>query len=343
MNPEISILILTHNQRCLLERCLDSVLNQIIDVPHEIIVYDDRSNDGTMEFVKQLSCSEQVIQKKNLIELKYIYRSVDEKPEGVIGWNRLMAYKQARGKYFVNVDADDFLIGTDLYQKEYEMLEKHPECSMVQTRLLKLNEGEDKDKTSIGYPYSPKLEDGALFSLEDVLRYELIGQHQTYMYRRRPKDDMVRLLGNSFEDYYITYYHLQFGPVVFLDIVGYVWVQYPTSSSHSPNSEERLADHVSMLLNFARLFENSRYLFLSTSVGKLRQKIKQVPCYPNLSDNRRKRWSTSKVFMNRFYSEKHHSARSWAKYCIIRLLLFMIGYVKLNSKLWLDLLYQMMV
>ena len=31
MNPIISILIITHNQRYLLERCLDSVLNQKID------------------------------------------------------------------------------------------------------------------------------------------------------------------------------------------------------------------------------------------------------------------------------------------------------------------------
>ena len=146
MNPEISILILTHNQRCLLERCLDSVLNQIIDVPHEIIVYDDRSNDGTMEFVKQLSCSEQVIQKKNLIELKYIYRSVDEKPEGVIGWNRLMAYKQARGKYFVNVDADDFLIGTDLYQKEYEMYR-----TKIVTKMREVAITDEDKKIAFGY------------------------------------------------------------------------------------------------------------------------------------------------------------------------------------------------
>ena len=47
MDPEISILIITHNQRRLLERCLDSVLNQIIDVPYEIIISDDGDDDGT--------------------------------------------------------------------------------------------------------------------------------------------------------------------------------------------------------------------------------------------------------------------------------------------------------
>lgn len=63
MNPIISILIITHNQRYLLERCLDSVLNQKIDVPYEIIVSDDGADDGTKDYVQQLCCSERVLGK----------------------------------------------------------------------------------------------------------------------------------------------------------------------------------------------------------------------------------------------------------------------------------------
>ena len=71
MNPEISILILTHNQKCLLERCLDSILSQIINVPYEIIISDDGIDDGTREFVQKLACSKRVISLFNLVELKY--------------------------------------------------------------------------------------------------------------------------------------------------------------------------------------------------------------------------------------------------------------------------------
>ena len=78
MNPEISILILTHNQKFLLERCLDSILSQIINVPYEIIISDDGIDDGTREFVQKLACSKRVISLFNLVELKYLYCDLDE-------------------------------------------------------------------------------------------------------------------------------------------------------------------------------------------------------------------------------------------------------------------------
>jgi glycosyltransferase involved in cell wall biosynthesis len=345
MNPEISILIITHNQRLLLERCLDSVLNQIINVPYEIIVSDDGVDDGTENFFKQLCCSERVTGKKNLIELKYVYCS-NERASGRIGWNRLTAYNQARGKYFVNVDADDFLIGTDLYQKEYEMLESHHECSMVQTRLLLLDDGDSIEKIKKGYPFSEKLENAAKFPLEDVIRFKLIGQHQTYMYRRRPQDDMVRLLGGNFDDYQITYYHLQFGPVVFLDMSGYVWVQYHYSSSHSLTNDEKMFFVGLLPLRLAMLgtaFENSKYILLSSGIGWFAYLIKIPPRYPELSENRRKEWSIDNAFLWRFFSEHHHSVSSWVRYVTIWLLLLVMKRRKVNSKFWLDVLYRAMV
>lgn len=342
LNPEISILIITHNQKILLERCLDSVLNQRIEVPYEIIVSDDGVDDGTKAFVQQLSCSERVRERKNLVELKYVY-CFNERSTGRIGRNRITAYKQACGKYFVDVDADDFLVGTDLYQKEYEMLESHPECSMVQTRLLLLDDGDGIEKIRKGYPFSEKLENGAKFSLEDVLRYGLRGQHQTYMYRRRPQDDMEQILGCRFDDINITYYHLQYGPVVFLDVRGYVWVQYSNSDSHSLNSDERMVAYGLIPLELARLFAKSRHVFLGIGVRKLRQTIKRAPQYPELSDNRRKRWSISEAFIYRFYSEYQHSFGSWLRYWLIWLLLLVMKRWKLDSRFWLELLYKAMV
>jgi glycosyltransferase involved in cell wall biosynthesis len=54
MQPVLSILVITHNQRDLLKRCLDSVLGQKLNVPFEVIVSDDRSDDGTAEFMADL-------------------------------------------------------------------------------------------------------------------------------------------------------------------------------------------------------------------------------------------------------------------------------------------------
>ena len=343
MDPEISILVLTHNQRCLLERCMESILKQIINVPYEIIVSDDGSNDGTMEYVRQLGRSGRAKGNRNLMELRYFYCNSDgcKSTTQRIGCNRLNAYKHARGKYFVNVDADDFLVGTDLYQKEFEILETHPECSMVQTRLLILDEGKNDDEITKGYPNSEKLENGAVFSLEDVLRYELRGQHQTYMYRRRPHDDMERLLGFGFDDIIITYYHLQFGSVVFLDLPGYVWVQYPNSDSRSFNVDDfktRL-----LPLNLGILFKESRYMFLGLGINKMWKTITTAPVYPKLSERTQYSYSHSKAFIYRFFSEKHHGVYSWSRYCLIWMTVRIMKHFKMESKAWLDFLYLLMV
>ena len=349
MTPEISILILTHNQKCLLERCLDSILSQIINVPYEIIISDDGIDDGTREFVQKLACSKRVISLFNLVELKYLYCDLDEsillKGGGRIGRNRLNAYMHAQGKYFVNVDADDFLVGTELYQKEYELLESHPECSMVQTRLLMLNEGEDIGKIYDGRPFSEKLINEAVFSLEDVLHYGLIGQHQTYMYRRRPQDDFARILGYGFDDINITYYHLQYGPVVFLDLAGYVWVQYPKSDSHSFGVDEQRIKYSLIPLSLAVRFKDSRDVILCAGVDvkHLLRKLIRSPKYPKLSDGYRKAMSMSKMFIMRFFSEKRHSFYSWSRYIICLVILLVMWLFRLKSKFWLDIMYRALV
>ncbi len=93
--PILSILVITHNQRDLLKRCLDSVLGQKLNVSFEVIVSDDRSEDGTAEYI--LDLQEQLKNGKrqisNLQELVYTRcNSNDCDPKNVserCGWNKL--------------------------------------------------------------------------------------------------------------------------------------------------------------------------------------------------------------------------------------------------------------
>ena len=336
-------MVVTYNQRVLLERCLDSILKQKITVPYEIIISDDRSTDGTEEFVKQLSQSPRVSKNKPLLGLNYVYCNTDDiSPVTTgqrIGWNRLTAYKHSRGKYFVNVDSDDFLIGTDLYQSEYEMLEAHPECTMVQTRTLVLDEGDNIDKIREWHPFSEKLVNGAVFSLEEVLQNGLRGQHQSYMYRRRSDDDVEEVLGCRFNDINITYYHLLFGPVVFLDTTGYVWMQYPNSDSHSMTSDDIKVSYGLIPLGLAMLFTDSQYVFLRYGVRQIWGTIATAPKYPDLSNRILKNYSSRNAFIYRFYAEKHHGLFSWLRYWFVFSLLLTMKKLNLRSRCWLDLLY----
>ena len=168
MEIELSILIITHNQRELLRRCLESVLAQELHVPFEIIISDDRSTDGTKEWVHEQKESWEK-NKENLVGINYTYCNSDDCNPSTVsercGWNKLNAYKQARGKYFVNIDADDYLRSSDIYQRQIDMLEAHPECAMCMQRVLSLHEGQTYERGK-AWPKHPKLRQGAVITHE---------------------------------------------------------------------------------------------------------------------------------------------------------------------------------
>ena len=51
--PDISVVIVSYNVRDLLESCLQSLYTALTDIPHEVFVVDNRSDDGTVEMVRQ--------------------------------------------------------------------------------------------------------------------------------------------------------------------------------------------------------------------------------------------------------------------------------------------------
>ncbi len=60
----VSVLISTFNRGVMLEECLDSVLDQTL-APHQVVVIDDGSTDGTAERVKKYSSRVQYMRKGN--------------------------------------------------------------------------------------------------------------------------------------------------------------------------------------------------------------------------------------------------------------------------------------
>ena len=51
---EISVIIPAYNAEAYIERCLNSLVNQTITVPYEIVIVNDGSNDNTIEISSAL-------------------------------------------------------------------------------------------------------------------------------------------------------------------------------------------------------------------------------------------------------------------------------------------------
>ena len=255
MQPILSILVITHNQLELLKHCLRSVLVQKLNVPFEVIVSDDRSDDGTAEYmaalIQQWKDGELCIQ--NLVDIVYTRcNSNDCDPKNVserCGWNKLNVYQHARGKYFVNIDADDYLKSDTIYQAQLDMLMAHPECSMCMQDVWQVKSGESLDS---GYRWflSNLTNEQILQPYDIISKYRAL--NQCYMTRIHSEYDCAVLYGKFFDDTIITLHHLQFGPVVFLDRADYVWVQYKNSITKTLRGDDSLLENGLLLLHHIR-------------------------------------------------------------------------------------------
>jgi glycosyltransferase involved in cell wall biosynthesis len=96
-SPDISVVITNYNYGTYIRRCLRSLLNQDLDRGrYELIVVDDHSTDDSMEAIETFKGAGSVLVVAN------------ERNLGVGGCARV-GVDHSRGKYFVRVDADDYV------------------------------------------------------------------------------------------------------------------------------------------------------------------------------------------------------------------------------------------
>ena len=221
--PLLSVLITSHNQGSLLERCVNSVISQSLPFEYEVVISDDYSTDGTWEMAQSLS--ERYAQVKAVQCNTNDYGPVNRCQR--CGWNQCNAYRNSTGKYFAHIDADDFFCeGTEVLRKQVELLELHPECSCCMANGYMMKEGESFANAKMTNYHG--METGYVLSSKDYVANYFCIDH-CFVYRRFSHDDPTKLFGGYYDDALITDYHVQFGNVVCLNEAGYVYVQHDKS------------------------------------------------------------------------------------------------------------------
>ena len=258
--PVLSVLVISHNQCHLLLRCLDSILAQRLDVPYEIVISDDRSTDGTWELIMHYQHLYPTI-------VRGVKCNSDEcNPSGRserCGWNKANAYRNAKGDFFVNIDADDYLKSDDIYQLQLDTLLANPDCALCQQRVWQVSDGAPLE-SGFAWPQHRMLKTGAKFDAATVIQYGLLGLNQSYMIRRNPVgENPAEMFGRLYDDTIITYYHLQFGKAVFVDRADYVWVQYGGSISNSVKGWDKEVSYGLLPYQHALLVPRFKSLFVS--------------------------------------------------------------------------------
>ena len=114
----LTINIITYNHAPYIAKCIDSILEQKTSFGYIIRIFDDCSTDGTTKI-----CQQYADKFPDKIEF---YPT--EKNLGPI-YNPIRAYSGIKTPYYILVEGDDYLCGKGRFQEQYEILERHPECS----------------------------------------------------------------------------------------------------------------------------------------------------------------------------------------------------------------------
>jgi glycosyltransferase involved in cell wall biosynthesis len=117
--PVVSIICPTYNQRELLPDAINGFMAQITSFPFEVILQDDASADGTAALIRTY-----LTQYPRLMRARF--HTENQFRHG--NRNRALL-AMARGRYIASCDGDDYWINPYKLQRQYELMEAHPEWS----------------------------------------------------------------------------------------------------------------------------------------------------------------------------------------------------------------------
>lgn len=230
--PLLSVIIISHNQKEMLRRCVDSVLAQRTSFPVEIIVSDDRSTDGTREMLQSDYSDKVVISYCNSDEYETHYTFERA------GYNRLNGLKAAHGKYIIHIDGDDIFEGDSIFQCQVDVLERNPECSIC-VQNYKIADYKDIEHGDVALDRFI-FKDNPIVSAADFIQLIHYVPNSACCMRRvcLSQSLFVNLNGKTYDDWDITYRYLGYGQVALVDKADFVYIQHPNSFCHKNKSTD---------------------------------------------------------------------------------------------------------
>lgn len=121
----ISVCFIAYNQEDYVEQALNSILEQKIEIPIEIVIGDDCSTDRTSSIIKS-------IKDRHSNNIKILPRPANL---GALK-NAIDTQKNCSGKYIAFLEGDDYWSDSYKLQKQYDYMEEHLDCSMCFTKAI---------------------------------------------------------------------------------------------------------------------------------------------------------------------------------------------------------------
>jgi len=136
--PIISVTILAYNHERYIRQCLDSILSQKVNVPWEVIIGEDCSKDNTREILKDY-------QKRYPERIRLVLHEMNQ---GLMK-NYRCVKGLCRGEYIAQISGDDFWIDEYKLQKQYDVLQQHPDVDLCYTNTYTCDDNGVIEKRSM--------------------------------------------------------------------------------------------------------------------------------------------------------------------------------------------------
>lgn len=123
---EVSVYCLAYNHEKYIRDALEGFVKQKTNFRYEVFVHDDASTDKTASIIREY-------EQKYPEIIKGIYQKENQYSQGV-GILSTFIFPRTSGKYIAMCEGDDCWIDENKLQKQFDALEKHPECDMCAHR-----------------------------------------------------------------------------------------------------------------------------------------------------------------------------------------------------------------
>lgn len=336
----LSVIITSHNNEKQIERCLNSVLSQILDFSYEIIISDDSSIDNTIEIVKKYYNNYPNIISYYIIDTDEYNPFIKSERSAI---NKAHSYLKAKGKYIVYIDADDYLISNSIYNEQILKLEKHPECSLCMQNMLRIKDGETLEKS--WFWGNNSLKESEILDFRTYIENQYCISNPAFMMRRDITLNPFELYNNGklFNDEFITMHHLTCGNIIYIDRNDYMYVQYNTSIDMSYEFDDKIARYALLPMLYSLIFPTYSTSFIKGYRYKISSYLKKI------DDNNLKLTENMKLFLRQFngylfsyLSNTNHSFIDKIHFKTLRIMIILINKFNINNR-YVYILFQRMM
>lgn len=283
ISPLVSICCITYNHVNYIRDAIEGFLIQKTSFPFEIIIHDDASTDGTVEIIEEYA------NKYPDLFVKILQKENQWSKGGGSIFARFV-FPIARGKYIALCEGDDYWTDSLKLQKQVDIMEENPDCSLCVGGYELFNTATKIKKTVITTLKNKKEEineNGYYFNLE-MTKKKYITKTLTALFKNEVKilNELVKYKNSR--DIHLFYHLLKNGQkgYYFKEILGAYRIH--VGGIHSMlNSELKWRNQYRLSKELFQINndEFSRYMHLHHTIGLLSYNIFNKQIINNCREN----------------------------------------------------------